>query len=115
MGLREKFAALRDILASIENETTSFEWQYHPKRYADQMVSGVTWYSRNVPTPDGKAIWASDGKQVWTIRGNGEPIDRCATAVLYWSEMLIPEPPKPEEVLWEKENEDESQGQICGT
>lgn len=51
------------------------------------------WYPPTTPTPKGMPIWASDGKRVWLIHGDGQPIAKVAVSVKCWTAAYIPNPP----------------------
>ena len=65
------------------------------RRLARRWVFSPRWHPRTDPAPDGVRLWATDGKEVWEIWGDGRPISPYATRVLYWAVKHIPDPPPP--------------------
>jgi len=45
-------------------------------------------------TPPDSVIWASDGTNVWLIRGTGKPLSEKLIAVKYWTVACIPAAPR---------------------
>ena len=55
----------------------------------------VKWHDPTVPTPDRQRLYATDGKDVWEIWGNGEPISPGAIRVKKWAIRREPMPFPP--------------------
>ncbi len=68
-------------------------------RWLKQLLRGwlfkVEWQDRSVPTPVEEKIWATDGETVWTIWGQGKPIEEGAVNVKFWARRIVPDPPPP--------------------
>jgi hypothetical protein len=66
------------------------------RRFLQWLLWGpVRWHSRNMPTPKGQRLYATDGQEVWEIWGDGEPIGRYAIRVHFWARRREPMPPPP--------------------
>jgi len=78
------------ILHALRRDVAAAEKEY--ARMEARLADKVTWYPRTEVPPTGP-LWASDGKTVWLIHGDGTPIRPEAVSVLYWTQAGVPLPP----------------------
>lgn len=55
---------------------------------------GNVWFDRSMPTPPGKRIWVTNGKdEIWMLIGDGKPFPDRASACKMWTIAILPAMP----------------------